>query len=188
MDTQPFRGNLASAGTCANGKSVRCFRTESSSRRKKRRLTTAVVTAMVTTVVVLLGTLMARSRNIGTAELEVLNYLHEHHPLSVREVAVHFSREKGHVRTTTLNVMDRLVRKGFLARKKVGGVYRYSPRVAKVVLLRRLIGDFVDKALGGSVSPFVAYLADERELSEAEREQLRRIVDELDKQSREGGR
>ena len=125
------------------------------------------------------------ARNIGKAELEVLNYIQERHPLTVREVADHFSRQKGHVRTTTLNVMGRLVRKGFLSRKKVGGVYRYSPRVAKREVLRRLIGDFVDRALGGSVSPFVAYLADEGELSEVDRRRLRRIADELDAGRRE---
>ena len=125
------------------------------------------------------------ARNIGRAELEVLNYIQERHPLTVREVADHFSRQKGHVRTTTLNVMGRLVRKGYLARRKVGGVYRYSPRVAKGEVLRRLIGDFVERALGGSVSPFVAYLADEGELSEADRRRLRRIADELDAGRRE---
>lgn len=120
------------------------------------------------------------ARNIGRAELEVLNYIQDRYPVSVREVAAHFAREKGHVRTTTLNVMGRLLRKGYLTRRKVEGLYRYSPKVAKGELLRRLIGDFVERALGGSVSPFVAYLADEGKLSEQDLERLRHIVEELD--------
>jgi predicted transcriptional regulator len=130
----------------------------------------------------------ARLRNIGTAELEVLNYIQDRHPLTVRQVAEHFAREKGHVRTTTLNVMGRLVRKRYLTRRKVGGVYEYSPRMPKGELLRGLVGDFVDRALGGSLSPFVAYLANDAQLSDDDLAELRRIVDGLEAQSREGGR
>jgi predicted transcriptional regulator len=117
---------------------------------------------------------------IGRAELEILNYIHDHHPVPVRQVAEHVSATKGHTRTTVLNVIARLTGKGYLTRKRVGGVYHYSPRVAKADLLRRLVGDFVDKALGGSLSPFVAYLTRDARLSEDDVRELRRLVDELD--------
>lgn len=118
--------------------------------------------------------------SIGRAELEILQYVTEHHPVTVREVADHVAETKGHVRTTVLNIMERLRKKGYLTRKKVGGLFQYSPSVPKGELLRNLIRDFVGKALGGSVSPFVAYLADEAKMSEAEIAQLRKVVRELD--------
>src|SRR4051812_25576625 len=93
--------------------------------------------------------------NIGRAELEILRYVSDHHPVTVRDVADHVSATKGHGRTTVLNVMARLCRKGYLTRGKVDGVYRYSPRVPKKDLLRTLVRDFVERALGGSLSPFV---------------------------------
>lgn len=119
--------------------------------------------------------------NIGRSELEVLRYVQDHHPVAVSDVAVHFARTKGHVRTTTLNVMGRLVKKGYLKRQKVGGVYRYSPRHPKSELLRRLVGDFVRSALGGSLSPFVAYLSQDANLSEQDLAELRRLVHQLEK-------
>jgi predicted transcriptional regulator len=85
-------------------------------------------------------------KGIGQAELEVLSYIQDHHPISVREAAEHFARTRGHVRTTTLNVMGRLVSKGYLKRRKVAGVYQYEPRHAKNDLLRRLVSDFVERA------------------------------------------
>ena len=129
---------------------------------------------------------MPKPRTIGRAELEVLNYIHDHHPVSVRQVAGHVSSTKGHARTTVLNVMSRLCGKGYLSRKQVNGVYHYSPRVAKADLLHRLVGDFVDKALGGSLSPFVAYLAHDARLSDEDVRQLKALVEQLD--AREGGR
>lgn len=130
---------------------------------------------------------MARKPNIGRAELEILRYVTDRHPVTVREVADHVARERGIVRTTVLNVMSRLCGKGYLTRRKVGGVYRYSPKVPKGELLRSLVRDFVEKALGGSVSPFVAYLAEDADVSPEEIEQLRRLVRELDGQRGERG-
>src|SRR3712207_5545463 len=66
--------------------------------------------------------------SIGQAELEILLYIQDHHPVTVRQVAEHVSRTKGHVRTTVLNVMARLVRKRYLVRRKQEGVYVYSDR------------------------------------------------------------
>ena len=124
---------------------------------------------------------MSRSQpNIGRAEMEILHYVTEHHPVTVREVADHVAETKGHVRTTVLNIMERLRKKGYLTRKKAGGIFQYSARLPKGELLRNLVRDFVSKALGGSVSPFVAYLADEAEMSKEEIAELRKVVRELD--------
>ena len=117
--------------------------------------------------------------------MDVLRYITDHHPVTVRQVADHVSETKGHVRTTVLNVMERLRQKGYLARKKTDGLFYYSPRLAKEELLRSLVGDFVTRALGGSLSPFVAYLAHEAKLSEAELSELRALVQTLDAQSEE---
>ncbi len=126
--------------------------------------------------------------NIGRAEMEILRYVTDHHPVTVRQVADHVSETKGHVRTTVLNVMERLRQKGYLARKKTDGVFHYSPRLPKEELMRSLVGDFVDRALGGSLSPFVAYLTHEARLTEAELAELRALVQTLEAKSEEANR
>lgn len=123
---------------------------------------------------------MREPRNIGQGELEVLHYIQDHYPATVREVADHFAERKGQVRTTLLNVMERLRKKGFLTRKKAGGVFQYSPRVPKADLLNVLVGQFVRRTLGGSVTPFMAYLVREANLTADEIEELKRLVAELD--------
>src|SRR5215203_2203740 len=90
-------------------------------------LTTLVVMRNLTTAVVTRPSNMPSPRSIGRAELEILNYIHDHHPVPVRQVAEHVSATKGHTRTTVLNVIARLCGKGYLTRKRVGGVYHYSP-------------------------------------------------------------
>ncbi len=123
--------------------------------------------------------------NIGRAEMDVLRYVTDHHPVTVRQVADHVSETKGHVRTTVLNVMERLRHKGYLVRRKNRGVFHYSPRLPREELLRSMVRDFVARALGGSLSPFVAYLAHEAKLSPEEVCELRILVQNLEAQSEE---
>src|SRR4051794_5909710 len=120
-------------------------------------------------------------RPIGRAELEILQHIQScGGPVTVRQGAEHISRTKGDVRTTGLNVMTRLVNKGYLVRRKREGVYEYSPRVPAGQLVRGLVRDFVDGALGGSASPFVAYLAEDARLSPEDVARLKRLVDDLE--------
>jgi len=130
---------------------------------------------------------MARNRGtIGREELQVLRYVADRHPVSVREVADHVAATSGKARTTVLTVMERLREKGYLGRRKKGGIYLYSPKRSQAEVLRGLVADFVREALGGSVSPFVAYLAEEGNLKDEEVRELARLVADLEAQ-RAGG-
>ncbi len=124
---------------------------------------------------------MARHQaSIGRAEMEILRYIADHHPATVREVADHAAQTKGLARTTVLTVMERLRKKGCLTRARIGAVYRYSPKLPKGELLQDLTRDFVERVLGGSVSPFMAYLAETGNLSDEELERLKTLINELD--------
>ena len=126
----------------------------------------------------------ANRPSLGQAELEILRYVGDHHPIRVGEVAEHVARTSGKARTTVLTVMERLRSKGYLARKKIVGTYHYFPRHSKGELLQDLVQDFVRGVLGGSVSPFMAYLADTEDLSNDELAQLKKLVRDLESRQR----
>ena len=121
-----------------------------------------------------------RMEPLGRLELDVLRHLADRPPASVREVADHFAETSGQARTTLLTVMERLRGKGYLKRKKVAGIHRYTPTLAKSDLFERLIGDFVDDVLGGNVSPFLAYLTQSSQLSSDEARKLSRLIDQIE--------
>jgi predicted transcriptional regulator len=125
---------------------------------------------------------------LGSTEIEVLRYLGDQPALTVGDVAAHFAATTGQARTTILTLMERLRKKGYLSRRRVDGVFRYSPRVRPEVLLRGLVKDFVDTTLAGSVSPFVAYLSDGGPVSEQELDELRRLVRDLDRARKDGAK
>lgn len=127
---------------------------------------------------------LGKNAPLGKQELELLRYVTDHAPISVRDVAVQYGEPRALARTTILTVMERLRKKNYLTRGKDGGSFQYSPAQSKPLLLQTLVGDFVQKTLGGSLSPFVAYLADAPEVSDDELAELRRLVEQME-QSRE---
>ena len=125
---------------------------------------------------------------LGDQELSVFRHVADSAPVAVSEVARHFAGRRGLARTTILTVMERLRRKTYLKRRKVDGIYRYSPTVPKRDVVRSLVRDFAERVLAGSPQPFVAYLAQDAELSDAEVEQLAELVRDLSKRRRRGRR
>jgi len=123
---------------------------------------------------------MGKTENIGRAELEILLYVQDHHPASVREVANHFAETKGNERTTILTVLERLRKKGYVKRRKIEGLFHYIPSSPKANMLQKLVDDFVEEALGGSVSPFLAYLVNGAKLTNEELHELKQLVRELE--------
>jgi predicted transcriptional regulator len=114
---------------------------------------------------------------LGDLQLEILRFLTEQGPLTVGEVAIRFGEPRGLARTTVLTVMERLREKGYLTRKKQVGVSQYAPYAGKAEVLRDLVRQFVERTLEGSVSPFLAYLTAERDLTEPEIAALRQLLE-----------
>jgi predicted transcriptional regulator len=123
---------------------------------------------------------MGRKAGLGVAESEVLGYIAEHQPISVREVADHFAAARGLTKTTILNVMERLRGKGFLTREPREGIFRYSATQAQSAVLLAQVAHFIDSMLGGSLEPFAAYLAERETISDAELERLKEIIQRLE--------
>src|SRR5262245_108086 len=123
---------------------------------------------------------------LGQAELEILRIVQEQEPVTVGDVARRVADDTGKARTTVATMVGRLLRKGFLTRKRIEGKYHYSARLNQTDLHRGLVQRFVEHTLGGSVSPFVAYLVEKPDLTVQEIERLEQLVQEL--KPRAGGR
>jgi predicted transcriptional regulator len=120
------------------------------------------------------------TRTLGDQELELLRWVAENGPLTVGQAAERYGADRGLARSTVLTVMERLRRKGRLTRRRVDGVFAYSSPVGSEDLLRGVVSSFVDRALAGSVSPFVAYLAEAPdEVTPEDLDQLEKLVDRL---------
>jgi predicted transcriptional regulator len=118
-------------------------------------------------------------RSIGEQERALLQYVAEAGGNTVGEAADGFGVPRGLARSTVLTMMERLRHKGFLRRVQAAGVYRYFSDASPDELLRNAVASFVSRTLAGSVSPFVNYLAESAEVSDAELAELEQLVARL---------
>lgn len=123
--------------------------------------------------------------SIGDQELALLQYIAEHKSASVGEVASGFGEPRGLARSTVLTMMERLRGKSYLRRKQVEGVYRYSPATGPGEVMRSAVGQFVEKTLSGSVSPFVAWMSERTDVSDSELAELEALVHQLHERRKE---
>ena len=126
-----------------------------------------------------------RKPTIGDQELALLHHIDECGAASVGEVAAGFGEPRGLARSTVLTMMERLRGKGYLKRRQLKGMFRYSTATGPGEVMRSAVGSFVEKTLSGSVSPFVAWMSERAEVSDTELAELEALVTQLQSRRKE---
>jgi len=127
-----------------------------------------------------------RKATIGDQELALLQHIDESGAASVGEIAASFGEPRGLARSTVLTMMERLRGKGYLKRRQLKGMFRYSIATGPGEAMRSAVGSFVEKTLSGSVSPFVAWMSEHAEVSDDELVELEALVAQLQSRRKEG--
>jgi BlaI family transcriptional regulator, penicillinase repressor len=91
-------------------------------------------------------------------ELECLKVLWKLGEGSVKDVRHGLTANRNLAYTTVMTVLDRLARKGGVARRKVGRLFLYAPVLSKDGLRRLAVRDLVDSFFEGSEDALLAYL------------------------------
>ncbi|RYX86138.1 BlaI/MecI/CopY family transcriptional regulator [bacterium] len=116
---------------------------------------------------------------LGEKESALLAWVAANAPAGVAQIVADWGTSNGLARTTVTTMLERLRAKGYLQREKQGASFVWSPREEHGTQLRGVVGRFVERTLGGSLDPFVAYLSDAK-LSDGQKAQLRALVERLD--------
>lgn len=112
---------------------------------------------------------------LSDAEWRLMAVLWRRHPLTAREVLDALPQGPDRAYTTVKTQLTRLVAKGALRETTGGPASLYSPRVGAAQARRSALRGFVDRAFGG-YAPLLQFLVEEDELTEADREELRRLL------------
>jgi predicted transcriptional regulator len=96
--------------------------------------------------------------------------------LTVVEIWDSVRRDRDVSRTTILNLVDRLEKRGWLTRRRQDGVYRYRPAVDRKSTERKLAADFVGEFFGGSATNLVQSLLGSNQVSKAELRRLKALL------------
>jgi predicted transcriptional regulator len=119
------------------------------------------------------------------AELEVLKYLWDRGPATVREVMEALNRRRRRAYTSVMSLLGVMTEKGLLKRRQQGRGYVYQPRLARDKTIGPMLHDLLDRAFEGSAASLVARLLDESSPSQTELEEIRKTIEQF-RQGRKG--
>lgn len=117
------------------------------------------------------------------AELETLNLIWEHGPLTVREV-MELTSKSSRGYTTVMSLMNVMYDKGLLTRKQEGRAFRYAAKAKQEMTLRKMLRDLLGRAFEGSSSALVSHLL---ECSSPDLEELKAIREAIESYERREG-
>jgi len=117
------------------------------------------------------------SPTLTPAQMEIMNLLWEHGELGVAQVWKLLGKRRKVARNTVQTTLSRLVEKGWLKARTEANAYYFRPVRQRSSTLRRILGQLMDSAFGGSVSGLVMALLQDRRISPEEARQIRELID-----------
>ena len=130
--------------------------------------------------------------NLTPVQYQIMEVVwgHDDAGASVVEIwqAVRVDRSVG--RTTVLNLVDRLEKRGWLVRRRENRPNRYSAAVSRKDTAALLAGEFVNDFFSGSAGNLVMSLLGSKRLSLGEIEQLSKLLENASSKTnkKQGGR
>lgn len=122
--------------------------------------------------------------SLTSTQYEILDVVWSHGSAgaTVAEIWQALSARRAVGRTTILNHVDRLEKRGWLIRREDQSPLRYAAVLGREKTVALLAGDFVDGFFGGSAGDLMVSLLGSRRLTPSEIDQLRRLLESALKQ------
>jgi BlaI family penicillinase repressor len=115
---------------------------------------------------------------LSDAEWQIMNALWKRYPATAREIAENLPDETQWAYTTIKTLLARLAAKNALSEEKRGNTSVYEPLVSLKKARRTALRTFLNQAFDGAVEPLLNFLAEERKLSDKQRKEFLRILQE----------
>ena len=117
-----------------------------------------------------------KTQGLSPAEWAVMKVLWDGGPMALGEIVERVAGERDWSYSTVKTIARRMVAKGWLRARRVGGSFLYQPAVPRGKAVRSAVREFADRVLDGVLSPFVAYYAEEQELSDEDLAELEALI------------
>ena len=125
-----------------------------------------------------------KSDTLTGQELEIMKVIWPRGQATVREVYDELRTRRTIAYTTVQTMMNILETKGHLTREAGQKANVYAPVRPQRLVVRSMVREFVDRVFDGSARPLLVHLLKEKGLTERERRELQKILDN-DKGSKE---
>jgi predicted transcriptional regulator len=122
-----------------------------------------------------------KSETLTTQELEIMKVIWPLGQATVREVYAALRERRTIAYTTVQTMMNILETKGHLRKQPGNKAHIYAPVRPQQAVVRTMVRDFVNRVFDGSARPLLVHLLKEKGLTERERRELQRLLEEESK-------
>ncbi len=111
-------------------------------------------------------------------ELEILKVLWRASPLAVRDVRERLEVDAGRplAHSSVITMLNIMVRKGYVRRKKQGKAFLFSPKAEKSAVSGDIVGDLVRRLYDGSATEMMLNLIERSDIEASELAELRKLI------------
>jgi predicted transcriptional regulator len=121
-------------------------------------------------------------QDITDKELEILQVLWQHGAMTIRQITdVLYPDSRSSYYATVQKLLERLEAKGCVQRDRSATVHLFAAAVRRDDIVGRRLKAVADQLCDGAWTPLLTHLVQSRKLSDADREALRRLIDDLDR-------
>ena len=123
--------------------------------------------------------------DVTDAELAVLQALWDRGSATIRQWTDALNPEGNDVPYATVQkLLERLEEKGHVRRKRTGPAHLFRAVTDRDALVSQRLRAVADKLCGGEMTPLLTHLVRAEALSSRERDELRALIDELDRKNK----
>jgi len=113
---------------------------------------------------------------LSPSETEILRLVWQVGKATVQEVCDSLPARRRIAYATVQTLLRRLEKKGYLKHDIRGKAHVFSPAVKQEAVIKRSVGDFIERLFGGDPIPLMQYLAEHGKIGAEDIERLKRLV------------
>lgn len=115
---------------------------------------------------------------LSPSETEILRLVWQLDKATVQEVCEKLPAKRKITYATVQTLLRRLEKKGYLKHAVSGKAHVFSAAVKREHVVKRSVGDFLDRLFGGDAIPLMQYLAEHGKINADDIDNLKRLIDE----------
>ena len=114
---------------------------------------------------------------LSPAETEIIRLIWQLGSGTVQDVCGKLPRRRQIAYATVQTLLRRLERKGYVTHETKGKAHVFSPAAEREEVIKRTVGDFVDRLFGGDPVPLMLHLANHSRLDAEDIKRLRKLIE-----------
>ena len=113
---------------------------------------------------------------MSPTETEILRLVWELNEATVQQIRDELPSDRSLAYNTVQTLLCRLEQKGYLKHHLKGRAHVYTPSVKQKEVIKKTVGDFLNRLFGGDPKPLVQFLAEDGKIDEEDIKKLRELI------------